>query len=295
MQPRWRSDEIPDLTGLNAVVTGAGREVGRLIIDRLAGHGANVFAISRDEMPKERFGPGVEPVRMNPTSMASIQRGADRISEQVGHIDILIHAASVSVAPRFRSSEGHDLMLATNYLGFVMLTHELAHAMRKSEAPRVILAGPGAPLDTDFDLEQLDADMDLPWDVLYTQSRIAAMIFAMELNLRSRDHRSSLMSAAAEAIEYDPAIERHHPIRRTTRRFMSRLSGTPADAPALPTLFASTSSEAAGGTYYAASGRGHLVAEPLPAMISANATSETLRAELWQRTEDMLGVNLDIT
>jgi NAD(P)-dependent dehydrogenase (short-subunit alcohol dehydrogenase family) len=291
MQPYWRSEEIPDLTGMNAVVTGAGREVGRLIIQRLAEHGANVFAVSRDALPPGRFSSGVEPVRMNPTSMASIHNGASRIASEVGHVDILIHAASSSIAPRFRSSEGHDLMLATNYLGFVMLTHALAPAMRKSRSPRVVLAGPGAPLDADFDLERLDIDADLPWDILYTQSRIAAMIFALELNCRAGDRHSSLLSAVAEANEHDATLDRHHPFRRTTRRVMSLLTRTPADTPALPTLFASTSCEAIGGTYYAASGKGRLLSEPLPARLPV---SDELRTELWQRTEDMLGLQLDV-
>lgn len=292
MHAHWRSDEIPDLTNLNAVVTGAGRETGRLIIQRLAEHGANVFAISRDELPKDRFGANVEPVRMNPTSMASIQQGAARISDEVGHVDILIHAATTSIAPRFRSSEGHDLMLATNYLGFVMLTHQLAPAMRRSASPRVILAGPGDPLDADLDLDRLDADADLPWDELYTQSRIAAMMFALELNCRANSSRAPLLSAVAEA--NDPVVELRHPIRRATRRMLSIVTGTPGDVPALPTLFASTSGKATGGTYYAASGRGQLIAEPLPARIPPRAASDDLRTELWQRTEHMLGIQLDV-
>ena len=292
MHPHWRSDEIPDLTDLNAVVTGAGRETGRLIIQRLAEHGANVYAISRDELPKDRFGANVEPVRINPTNMSSIQKGAARISDEVGHVDIFIHAATTSIAPRFRTAEGHDLMLATNYLGFVMLTHQLAPAMRRSASPRVVLSGPGDPLDADLDLDRLDADADQPWDVLYTQSRIAAMIFALELNCRATRSRMPLLSAVAEA--NDPVVELHHPIRRATRQLMSILNGAPKDVPALPTLFASTSTTATGGTYYAASGRGRLVAEPLPAKVSTCAASDALRTELWQRTERMLGVQLDV-
>lgn len=295
MHTLWRSEEIPDLAGLNAVVTGAGREVGGLIIQRLAEHGANIFAISRDELPPDRFSSNVEPVRMNPTSLASIQQGASRIADQVDHVDILIHAASCSIAPRFRSAEGHDLMLATNYLGFVMLSHALAPAMRKSRSPRVVLAGPGAPIDGDLDLDRLDADADLPWDVLYTQSRIAAMIFALELNSRAGRSGSSLLSAAAEANEHDPVADRHHPFRRTTRRVIRLLNGTPRDTDALPTLFASTSGDATGGTYYAASRTGRLLSQPLPSRISARAASDQVRTELWQRTEDMIGLRLDIT
>src|SRR5688572_16636202 len=38
MQPYWTSNEIPDLTNKHAVVTGAGRELGQLIIKRLSEH-----------------------------------------------------------------------------------------------------------------------------------------------------------------------------------------------------------------------------------------------------------------
>lgn len=232
---------------------------------------------------------------MVPTSMDSIQRGAARIREQVEHIDLLVHAATISTAPRFRSSEGHELMLATNYLGFVMLSHELAPAMRRSKGPRVVLAGPGDPLEVPVDLDGIDADADVPWPVLYHQSRIAAMIFAMELNARATAHRSHLLSAVAEADDHEPIQSRHHPIRAQARSMLARMGREPQDVHALPILYASTAAEAAGGTYYAPAGRGRLQAEPIAARLPAEASSHKVRDELWQRTEDLLGIRLDIT
>jgi hypothetical protein len=131
-------------------------------------------------------------------------------------------------------------------------------------------------------------------DLIFTQSRSAAMISALELNLRARRTCPLLLSAAAEANGHGAVVERHHPIHHSTRRDISILTETPEDAPALPALFVSTSREAAGGTHSAASGRGRLVADPLPAMISTCATSERLRATPWQHTEHMLGVRLDV-
>lgn len=294
MEHHWTSAAIPDLTGKTAVVTGAGRDLGRLIIERLSEHGAHVFAVSREEIESNRFGPGVEPVRMNPTRMESIQRGADRIREQVDHVDILIHAASISIAPRFRSAEGHELMLATNYLGFVMLTHELSPALRDSQSPRVVLAGSGEPLRVDLNLDQLDADSDLGWSVAYAQSRLAAMLFVLELSIRARTSKSHLISAIAEAREYDPLIKAHHPVRRHLYGTLSRFSVEPQDAPALPVLFASTSDQAESGHYYAPKSRGRLRVESIPSRIPAISRSEALRTDLWQRTEDMLGVRLAI-
>lgn len=292
MEHHWNSTEIPNLENRNAVVTGAGREIGQLIIRRLQEHGANVYAISRDDISSEEFGPNVEPVRINPTSMESIQHGASRILHAAGTIDILIHAASISVAPRFRSRDGHNLMLATNYLGFVLLSHELSPALRRSDSPRVVLAGPGTPVSIDVNLDQLDGDLD--WDIAYAQTRLAAMMFALELSVRAKASNTPLISAVGEARESDRFLAAHHPIRRMSRNVVSRLTGVPRDAAALPVLFAATSEFAEGGSYYAPETHGRLRGEPLQTMMPQAARSESLRAELWQRTEDMLGVSLAI-
>lgn len=293
MQPSWTTSEIPDLTNRYAVVTGAGRHPGRMIVERLCGLGANVFAISRDELPAGSFGSNVEPVRMNPTSMDSIHRGAERIRDQVSCIDILIHAATISIAPRFRSAEGHNLMVATNYLGFVVLSHELAPAMRPSDSPRVVLAGSGVLTGANLDLDHLDDD-DVSWQKAYTRSRLAAVMFALELNSRAGALRSSLMSSVAEAREPDPVLDARHPFRRQLHGFMSRITHVPEDAPVLPVLYASASHEARGGQYYDVHDRAKRRVAPNPAKIPEAAKNPSLRSELWQRTEDMLGLRLEV-
>lgn len=289
MSAPWQPSEIPDLTGKNAVVTGSGRELGRTIVQRLAERGANVFAVSRDELPGDRFGANVEPVHMIPTSMASIHQGAERIRDQVEKIDLLVHAATISTAPRFRTAEDTASCWRPTTSG--------SSCSATSLPPRCaganVLAGPGDPLEVPVDLDGLDADADVPWPVLYHQSRIAAMIFAMELNIRAVTRRSDLLSAVAEGRDGHP-LHSHHPIRAQARSILARMGGG-ADAPhAAPTLFASTAAEAAGGTYYAPAGRGRLHADPIAARLPAEASSDEVRDELWQRTEDMLGIRLDV-
>lgn len=294
IEDRWTAASIPDLSNKTAVVTGAKRDLGQMIIRRLSEHGANVFAISRDEMSPEEIVDGIEPVRMNPTSMESIQHGAERIREQVDNVDILIHAASISVAPRFRTAEGHELMLATNYLGFVMLAHALATSMMRSPEPRVVLTGSGEPIKVDLDLDHLDADSDLRWEVAYAQSRLAAMMFALELGTRAQAAKSRLLAAVGEAPERNRAIESHHPIRRQVHWLMDRARGMAPDFRVAPVLFASTAERAQGGHYYAPERRGRLRAEPITRRLPPHAADPSLRNELWQRTEDLLGVRLDV-
>lgn len=294
MQTSWIDSGLPDLTNRHVVVTGAGRQPGRMIVQRLSDLGAIVFAVSRDELPAGSFNRNVEPVRMNPTSMESIHRGAEHIRDQVNHLDVLIHAASISIAPHFRTREGHNLMVATNYFGFVVLAHELASAMRASIAPRVVLAGSGQPLAVDMDLDHLDGESDSDWHVAHARSRLAALMFAIELNSRASAVRSPLISAIAEAREPDTLLDAHHPLRRQFRGFVSRIAGVPEDAPIRPVLYASTSGDIRGGEYYDARDRARRRVEPNPSKIPSSARNPALRSELWERTEDMLGLRLEV-
>jgi NAD(P)-dependent dehydrogenase (short-subunit alcohol dehydrogenase family) len=292
MHPRQPTIEIPDLTNRYAVVTGAGRLLGRMIIQRLSDHGANVFAISRDEVAVDGLGPGVEPMRMNPTSMESIHHGAQRIRDHVPHVDILIHAASISIAPDFRTGEDHNLMVATNYLGFVMLSHELAPALRRSDSPRVVLAESGEIIHQNLELDHLDDDMDR--DAAYNQSRLAAMMFVLELDHRARQRRPSLVSAVAEGREPHPTRSVLHPFRSHLDYFTTLVQHHPDDAPVLPIIYTSTSLDVRGGEYYDIHDRARRHVAPNPAKIPDAAKNATLRSQLWERTEDMLGMRLEV-
>lgn len=293
MNQHWTAAELPDLTGRTAVVTGASRDLGRMIVQRLSEHGAIVYAISRDEISKEQFHHNVEPVRMNPTSMDSIQNGAEQIRAGVDHLDILIHAASLSIAPRFRTAEGDELMFATNYLGFVMLTHALSPAMRASPSPRIVLADSGNARTVDMDIDRLDGD-DLPWDIAYAQSRLAAMMFALELSTRALEVHSPLISAMGQMRERERVVDAHHPIRRNMYDILGRVYRIPPDAPTHPVLFASTADQARGGDYYAPWRHGQLRIDQIVNKLPGAARNPALRTDLWQRTEHMLGIHIDV-
>jgi hypothetical protein len=120
------------------------------------------------------------------------------------------------------------------------------------------------------------------------------MMFALELNSRAEILNSSLISTVAEAYDPHPPSNAHHPIRRHVRGIMSRVNHEPGDAPVLPVLYASTSHKAKGGQYYDAHDRSRMRVEPNPNKIPAAAKRPDLRTELWQRTEYILGLHLDV-
>jgi NAD(P)-dependent dehydrogenase (short-subunit alcohol dehydrogenase family) len=98
------TDNLFDLTGRSAIITGSSRGIGRAIAERLAEHGAKVVISSRKAEPcqevadaiNHRFGAGrAIAVPANIASKEDLQRLADSTNDAFGQVDILIcNAAS---------------------------------------------------------------------------------------------------------------------------------------------------------------------------------------------------------
>ena len=111
------------LDGKVAVVTGAGRGIGKVIAQRLAASGAYLVAAARtgeeiDSLADEITGAGGKAlaVRADVTDEASVEKLFGVIDDKCGHIDILINNAGMGVFSHIVDcrSEDFDRVLAVN-------------------------------------------------------------------------------------------------------------------------------------------------------------------------------------
>jgi acetoacetyl-CoA reductase/3-oxoacyl-[acyl-carrier protein] reductase len=98
------------LAGKTAVVTGAGRGIGRAAALCLAAEGANLVLLERDEAPLleaaaeiARFGRAVLPLEVECTDVMEVERAFAEAKGRAGAIDILVN--NVGQSARERSSE----------------------------------------------------------------------------------------------------------------------------------------------------------------------------------------------
>ncbi len=91
-----------ELSGHVAIVTGAGRGIGRATALELAGMGADIVVAELDQPGAERtaaevkgLGRHVSVVRTDVTSRADLKAMADRPRAEFGRIDILINNAGI--------------------------------------------------------------------------------------------------------------------------------------------------------------------------------------------------------
>ncbi|MDP6904106.1 MAG: 3-oxoacyl-[acyl-carrier-protein] reductase [Verrucomicrobiota bacterium] len=135
------------LENLTAVVTGAGRGIGRAIALRLAEDGANIVCVSRTESNSQKVADEVAALGRKSWAVAvdvgdteAVEAAVAKILEDTGGINILINNAGVTrdgLLMRM-SEEDWDTVLDTNLKGAFTLTKALSRSMRKAENARII-------------------------------------------------------------------------------------------------------------------------------------------------------------
>src|ERR687888_1412815 len=117
----WTADDMPNLEGRVAVVTGANSGLGFEAARMLAEHGAHVVMACRDvqrgEAAAERIKGSVAVQRLDLASLASIREAAGHIRELHRRLDLLVNNAGVMVPPYTRTEDGFELQFGVNHLG----------------------------------------------------------------------------------------------------------------------------------------------------------------------------------
>ena len=130
-----------------AVVTGAGRGIGRSIALRFATAGADVVCLSRTVENSEKVAAEVRACGRNAWAIAvdvsdavSVQAAAERILSEAGKVDILVNNAGVTRdGLLMRMSEADwDSVLNTNLRGAFLVTKAFTRSFIKQRSGRII-------------------------------------------------------------------------------------------------------------------------------------------------------------
>jgi 3-oxoacyl-[acyl-carrier protein] reductase len=134
--------------GQIAIVTGAGRGIGRGIALRLAGEGARVACVSRSEENATKIADEINNIRgdaakayaVDVADHTAVQKIGARILEDFGRSDILVNNAGVTrdVLAMRMSLEDWDAVIDTNLRGAFSFTHALVRSMTKQRSGRII-------------------------------------------------------------------------------------------------------------------------------------------------------------
>ncbi len=296
--------EIPSQLGRTAVVTGATGGLGYETARALAKAGAEVILTGRDDRKGqsaiEKISGDVIGARiifesLDLASLASVADFAQRMQARPS-LDLLINNAGVMALPRRQTTaDGFEMQFGTNHLGHFALTARLMPLLRRASTPRVVSVSSLSHRTGSIDFSNLQGERNYsPWKA-YRQSKLATLMFALELQRRSEAASWNLISNAAHPGFARTNLVANGPggLASLASDFAAPFFGQSAADGARPILFAATSPEAKPGGYYGPDGLGELRGAPSRALIMPQARNAATAAKLWDVSGKLTGVSFE--
>ncbi|ADI05999.1 dehydrogenase [Streptomyces bingchenggensis BCW-1] len=301
----WDVHRLPLATGTNILVTGGNAGIGYFVAEQLAGAGATVVLGSRDTAKAETAavsirsrvpGAQVRWVRLDLADLFSLKASAEAL--HLDRLDAVVLNAGVMLdhPPRRETHDSHELMFATNHLGHFALTRQLAPLLAAAPAARIVTTGSFAAKSERLDLDDLQSTRDYQPKRTYARSKLAQMLFGLELDRRLRAAGSTALSVVTHpGGALDSLTPSRPPVHvRTTG---DRLRGLPAgllvqgkEAAAWPAVRAVLDPAVAGGQLWAPRVFG-LRGLPRPAPLWDHLTDTAVAARLWDASCELTGVD----
>jgi NAD(P)-dependent dehydrogenase (short-subunit alcohol dehydrogenase family) len=298
----WIADHISSQVGRTFVVTGANSGLGLETVRALGGLGANVIMTARDMDKGKRALDEVlaaQPearVELLQLDLADLDSVRD-FSTRIGMLDVLINNAGVMMPPHGRTKQGFELQFGVNHLGHFALTGLLLERISQSADGRVVTVTSGLHKRGRIHLDDLHGEHGYGRTKYYAQSKLANVVFAIELNKRLRAAgvtaiRSVLAHPGYSATNLQSAGPTG--INKLLMKATNRLMAQDAEMGALPQLYAATGVDVDGGQFWGPDGRGESKGFPTQVEPLDDARDRELGKRLWDISEELTGVRIPL-
>ena len=298
----WSAEDIPSLEGRVALVTGANSGLGLESVRALAARGATVILACRSRSRAEASQSQLqkhgllrlELLDLDLADLNSVEAAATAVGQRYGRLDLLLNNAGVMAPPRTLTAQGHELQFGVNHLGHMALTQRLLPLMEGQPDPRVVTVTSGAQYFGRIRWNDPSWSSDYDRYGAYGQSKLANVMFALELEAQLRQRNSNVRSLAAHPgiarTELQPTALANGGNRAEALayRLMDPLFQSAAMG-ALPQLHAATAASAQGGEHYGPGGWGGLRGYPALCRLAPAALDPEQRQRLWALSEELIG------
>ncbi len=303
---KWTPADIPSQAGKLAIVTGANSGIGFHAARRLAQAGCAVImacrSVAKGEQARQQIAAkapaaALEVQQLDLADLDSVRAFADRFLAGGRPLDLLILNAGVMALPqRTPTRQGFEMQFGTNHLGHFALVALLLPALLQQDGSRIVVISSIAHKRGRIHLDDVNSERRYNPRDAYTQSKLANLMFGLELDRRLRRAGAKTISVIA------------HPGVATTNivsngmgaGIKARIAGVllplvaqSDDRGSWPTLYAATSPAAEGGRYYGPDGLMEIKGSPVEVQPMPHARDEAVAQRLWQISEDLTGARYD--
>ncbi len=287
-----------------AIVTGANSGIGLETAIGLAEQGIHVFlacrnvhkgeeavATARQRVPDGRF----SLLELDLADYASVRKCAADFAAQNDRLDILVNNAGMMTYSRRVAEDGTELQFKTNHLSHFLLTALLFPLMPDSAASRIVSLGSIAHKTGTIRFDDLTCRNALDPGAAYAQSKLACVMFAIELDRRLRRAGSKVLSVAAHPGVSQTQLFGDTPfyVKAGLMVMGPLLTHSPEQA-AKPSLHAALDDGVKGGDYFGPGGLMEMSGRTGKVRPSRTAMDPNVADRLWQVSETLTGTQFTI-
>lgn len=303
MNQQWTLNDIPDQQDRVVIVTGGNSGIGYEAALALAGKNAQVILTARStdrgnaaaRSIREKYPQAnVVVMQLDLADLKSVRNFVQAFLAKYKRLDILINNAGVMALPKRKTADGFEMQFGTNHLGHFALTGLLLPILKATPNGRIVTVSSGVHVSGDIHFDDLQWEKSYERWSAYSQSKLANLLFAYELQRRLSATGSSLISvgchpgyAATNLQAAGPQME-GSAVKLWMMKLGNALFAQGQDMGALPTLYAAVASDVNGCDYIGPKGgmRGY----PAKAMSNNKSYDEALAKRLWKVSEELTGV-----
>ncbi len=268
----------------------------------LARHGARVILAARDRGRVEfaaRLMEAASPQAsvavqlLDLADLGSVRRCAADFTRCNDGLDIQVNNAGVAGGPRRLTADGLEAHFQINYLGHFALTGLLQPALRARAGARVVTVSSDVAARGRIDFDDLQCESHYGWIAAYAQSKLAALLFAFELDRRSRHVGVGSFAAHPGAVNTRLLVGKEADWGRPRRgmehliRAIQIVLGRSAEAGAVPILYQATAPLAKSADYMGPGGKNGY---PTVSKAPRAALNEPVARHLWEVSEQLSGI-----
>lgn len=303
---KWTSEEISDLSGKLYIVTGANSGLGLEATKELLMHNATVIMACRnleksqkevDEI-KQTIQSG-EPIlmKLDLSDLESVKSFVNKFKAKYDRLDGLINNAGIMQPPRMETKQGFEIQIGVNHLGHYALTGLLLDVLKRTPHSRVITQSSIAARQGKINFDDLNFEEHYGRTKAYSQSKLANMIFALELDRRLKENKIENVSSISVHPGYTDTNLQHNGPTVGGKSFLSRLYTVTNKVMAqdvsmgiLPMLYAATEDDVEGGDVIAPQKMMNTRGHPKRVKPYKQAKNEETAEKLWKISEELTGI-----
>jgi len=193
-----------NLKGKNAIITGAGRGIGRAIAIALANEGVNVGLLARSEehlkeVVKETEAQGVKAVfaTADISSNEEVTKAIHSLTSELGTVDILINNAGIAKFGKFMDLEVEEWekIIQVNLMGVYYVTRAVLPGMIERQSGDIINISSSA------------GQKGAPITSAYSASKFGVMGITESLAMEVRKHNIRVSALTPSTVATDLAID----------------------------------------------------------------------------------------